>query len=106
PWPVWAIGGGILLAVAALGMFALSLRDNALFTFILGVLAVIAGFGGLIWHSRKPEPTDFFAEEHTLHVYARTTCQVESALLDKLVKAEANVQGQLSETDRQDIGPT
>lgn len=105
PWPVWAMGGGILLAVAALGMFALSLRDNALFTFILGVLAVIAGFGGLIRHSRKPEPTDFFAEEHPLHVYARANCQVEPALLDKLVKAENSVRQQLSDADRAEAAP-
>jgi PPM family protein phosphatase len=106
PWPVWAMGGGILLAVAALGMFALSLRGNALFTFILGVLAVAAGFGGLIIHSRKEQETDFFTEEHPLHIYARTTCQVEPALLDKLVKAESTVRGNLSETDREEIGPT
>jgi protein phosphatase len=105
-WPVWTMAGGIVLAAAALGLFALNIRGIALFTFILGVLAVFAGLGGLIVHHRKAEETDFFTEEHPLHVYSRTACKVEPALLDKLVKAEITVRNTLSEADRAEIGPT
>lgn len=106
PWPVWTMAGGIVLAVAALGLFGLGMKDNALFVFIVGALAVLAGVGGLIAHHRKSHETDFFHEEHPLHVYARANCHVEQSLLDKLVKAENQVRGNLSDADRNEVAET
>src|SRR5262249_13427982 len=67
---------------------------------------VIAGLVGLLTHTGKEEETDFFTEEHPLHIYARANCNVEPALLDKLVKAENSVREQLTEADRAEVGPT
>ncbi len=104
PWYVWTMTGGILLAMWALGLFALNWPGTTLL-FGAGTIAVVVGLGGLLFHSRRQDDTDFFDADQPLHVYSRATCQVEPALLDKLVKAEVEVRGKLSEADRAEIGP-
>ncbi|MBX7103370.1 MAG: protein phosphatase 2C domain-containing protein [Gemmataceae bacterium] len=99
PWSVWSMAGGIVLASLTVVFWALGMPDAAFFAFILGVLAVAVGLGGLMVQMRKANETDFFEDEPgTLHVYARTECRVEQGLLDKMMKAEEAVLDRLSET--------
>lgn len=104
PWHVWAMAGGMMLALAALGLFAADLPGTKLI-FGLGTLAVVAGLGGLLRHSRSTDNDSLTDEGNPLRVHATANCQVETALLDKLVEAEVNVRGKLSPTDLAEIGP-
>src|SRR5262249_37964160 len=77
PWPVWTMVGGMGLAILAVLLHSVGLADGAFFVFIVAALAVMAGLGGLVLHTRKAKDSDFFDEDDKpLHVYARTDCRV------------------------------
>jgi protein phosphatase len=101
PWPVWVLTCGIVLATLTAALWWLDWMNGATYTFVLAVLAVAAGLGGLVLQLRQSDETDFFdGGPGELHVYARTDCQVEKGFIDKLAKAEEAVWAKLDDAGR------
>jgi protein phosphatase len=101
PWPGIALGAGITLALTALLLILLKYVGPAVATFLLAALALILGLFGLHRQQRQDERPKPEEEHGPPRVYRRFRCQIDQAILGKLVEAESMVQDYAKENNWQ-----
>ncbi len=87
-WPLASLLGGIVLALAAIGMTYAQVGGGVVL-FLLGVAALGAGIVGLLLQNRRENKS--IADDNdlpSLHVHRRFSCAIELPLLKKLERAE------------------
>jgi protein phosphatase len=90
PWPLPALGLGILLAAAATGLTYLHWTALGVPVFLLAAAVIIAGVAGLIvQYQREQKQTGAEDPEDRPppKVYKQVPCALDRPLLDKLVRA-------------------
>jgi protein phosphatase len=104
PWPLTTLAAGIAFAVIAV-MLITSGVPGGKHVFVLATAAIGAGLFGLGLHGpRENRPAEPEAPPPQLHVYRSSRCKIEQPLLDKLVKAEAQLEQRLPEIAGEDAG--
>jgi protein phosphatase len=94
PWPGIALGAGITLALTALLLILVDRKmvAAAVATFLLAALALILGLVGLHRAQRRQQLPPPEEEYGPPRVYRRFRCQIDQAILTKLIEAESTVQ--------------
>jgi len=89
PWWPSALLTGTLLAVLAIVLNAQRWPALAAFIFVLGTATIMAGIAGLFLHYQRERRRATVEEEGsaTPRIHRQTTCRVETALLDRLIRA-------------------
>jgi protein phosphatase len=93
PWPLPVLGLGFLLALGMVGLSAAGVH-GLLPLLLLAILTIVAGFVGLVLHSRKEvEVQEEPAHEapRVLNIYREYSCRIERPLLDKLLKLDSQL---------------
>ncbi len=90
-WWLTSLLAGTFLTALAIALQLAGLPGMALFTFLLAIVAIVAGLGGLGLHYRRElkhaeRPDGLPAKPR---VYRNAPCVIEEDLLDKLAKAVA-----------------
>jgi protein phosphatase len=101
PWPLTALVAGIVLAVAALVMMTAGWLGG-LSAVVLAVAAAAIGIGlfGLGLHGQQDDhATDEDPAPPKLRIYRSARCKIERPLVDKLIKAENNLDVKLREAE-------
>jgi protein phosphatase len=89
PWWPFALLTGTLLAVLAIVLQYHQWPATAGFTFVLGSAAIVAGLAGLFLHYHRERQRVTVEEDEPAapRIHRQTTCRVEPALLDRLIRA-------------------
>jgi serine/threonine protein phosphatase PrpC len=89
PWPLPALGLGILLAMGAAALTYFHWLTPGVLVFALAAAVIVAGLVGLVAHyqreQKKTEAEDV-DDRPPPQVYRTTSCLLDRALLDKLVR--------------------
>jgi protein phosphatase len=97
PWPLTTLALGIVLAVTALALIASDLPGGRQ-AFVLAIAAIGAGLFGLGLHApREARRAEAEPPPPELHIYRNAHCRIERPLLDKLIKAENELEQRLPE---------
>lgn len=92
PWPLAALISGTLLAATAIAMHTAEWR-GAVAVFLLGSVAIFAGFAGLLIYARRDTVGSVAAPEpRTPRIHRSSPCNIEAPLLDKLAKTVKSLQ--------------
>src|SRR5207253_719699 len=95
----------IVLALAAL-MLQMAELPGGLAVFVLAAAAIGLGLFGLGLHGQRDRnAADQEPTPPVLRIYRSARCQIERPLLDKLVKAENNLDQRLKEAEAEGGGP-
>jgi hypothetical protein len=95
---------GIVLALAAL-MLKMVEWPGGLAVFVLAAAAIGLGLFGLGLHGhRDRDPSDEEPAPPVLRIYRSARCQIERPLIEKLVKAENNLDQRLKEAEAEGGG--
>jgi protein phosphatase len=100
PWPLTAMGAGVLFAAAAVGMKAADI-DGFLAPFALGAVLILAGLGGLVSVMRKKNAADD-ADAPTgpeLHYYRDYPFAVDETVLERFAELEENLKAVVAGKD-------
>ncbi len=94
PWWPFALLGGILLAVLAIFLVFQQWRTTAGFVFVLAFAAIAAGLAGLYLHYRRQRRQEENEDDEPTapRIHRQTTCRIEPALLDRLIRAVKTLQ--------------
>jgi protein phosphatase len=89
PWPLPALGLGILLAGGATGLTYLHLTAWGILVYLLAAAVSVAGLVGLVLHYQREQQTtgDDPDDRPPPQVYRTTPCELDRTLLDKLVRS-------------------
>ncbi len=93
PWPIAALSVGVVLAAGA-ALLTYHRLGGGVPLFLLATAAIAAGVAGLVMHyqrekeqqAREPE------EPQEARVYHQASCRIERPLLDRLARAEAQLE--------------
>jgi serine/threonine protein phosphatase PrpC len=99
PWPMLCLVGGILLAIAAIGMTRYQMEGRVT-VFLLSALALLAGLAGLLFQHRKEIQNhgEEAEEEHPLpRIHRSADCSIGEDLIERLERAEAILESRLRE---------
>jgi PPM family protein phosphatase len=96
PWPLASLLVGIVLALAAIALIYAKLWGGTA-VFLLAALALGAGLVGLFLQSRAESSTAGEEEPSSLKVHRRSTCAIDTSLLDKLRRAESLLEERIRE---------
>jgi protein phosphatase len=90
PWPLAALGLGVLLAAGATGLTYLQLTTLGAPVFLLAAAVIVAGVIGLILQyqheQQQPPEADDPEDRPPAKVYRQTPCPLDRPLLDKLMQ--------------------
>lgn len=101
PWPMVALAAGILFALLALFLSSREL-PGATTVFVLAALAIVGGMVGLLFQARQEKTTEDQPSLPTaLHIHRQAECAIQLPMLQKLARAEANLQEKLRARDWQ-----
>jgi protein phosphatase len=104
PWPLTTLALGILLAVTAMLLIMSSLPGGREL-FVLATAAIGAGLFGLGLHApRETRRAEKEPAPPVLHVYRQTHCRIERPLLEKLMKAENELEQRVPEIVTDEAG--
>ena len=105
PWPLTTMVVGIALALLSVVLMTSNLPGGKQ-AFVVAVAAIgVSLFGLGIRGQRGAEEPAEEPEPPKLRIYRSTRCKIEQPLLDKLIKAESNLEQRLREADAEAGGP-